>query len=74
MRFIRGACGRAEEIGRVGGMQGSSNAVSPVLYRTAVTVRFFDAAVLALFASGLKEWLLQCGDSLNRPRIMVLAP
>ena len=53
MRFIRGACGRAEEIGRVGGMQGSSNAVSPVLYRTAVTVRFFDAAVLALFASRL---------------------
>jgi len=34
-------------------MQGSSNAVSPVLYRTAVTVRFFDAAVLALFASRL---------------------
>jgi len=55
-------------------MQGASKVVSPILYSTAVTVRFFDAAVLALFASGLKEWLLQWGDSLNRPRIMVLAP
>jgi hypothetical protein len=31
-------------------MQGSSSVVSPILYSTAVTVRFFDAAVLALFA------------------------
>jgi len=40
-------------------MQGSSNVVSPILYSTAVTVRFFDAAVLALFASRLMKRLLK---------------
>jgi hypothetical protein len=59
IRFITRACGRADENGRAEGMQGSSKVVSPILYSTAVTVRFFDAAVLALFASRLMERLLK---------------
>src|SRR5438067_5886633 len=81
IRFITRACGRAEGNGTAGGMQGSSNAVSPILYSTAVTVRFFDAAVLALFASrarsGGRLWSIAPtyagfsgkGDSPNRPSL-----
>src|SRR5260370_39674971 len=47
--------GRAEETGRARGMQGSSGGASSLLYSAAVTVRFFDAVALALFARELKE-------------------
>jgi len=46
--------GRAEETGRARGMQGSSGGVSSLLYSAAVTVRFFDAIALALFAPDLR--------------------
>jgi len=36
-------------------MQGSSGGASSLLYSAAVTVRFFDAVALALFAPDLKE-------------------
>ena len=36
-------------------MQGSSGGASSLLYSAAVTVRFFDAVALALFARELKE-------------------
>ena len=36
-------------------MQGSSGGASSLLYSAAVTVRFFDAVALALFARDLKE-------------------
>jgi len=47
--------GRAEETGRARGMQGSSGEASSLLYSAAVTVRFFDAVALALFARERKE-------------------
>ena len=49
--------GRAEETGRARGMQGSSGGASSLLYiyGPAVTVRFFDAVALALFARELKK-------------------
>src|SRR5439155_10583869 len=50
MRIMGRVGGRAEETGTSGGMQGSSSPALPLLYSTAVTVRFFDAAALALFA------------------------
>lgn len=37
-------------------MQGSSGGTSSLLYSTAVTVRFFDAVALALFAPDLRGW------------------
>src|SRR5258708_23691861 len=46
--------GRAEETGRARGMQGSSGGASSLLYSAAVTVRFFDAVALALFAPDLR--------------------
>src|SRR5437016_5894174 len=50
IRIMGRAGGRAEETGTVREMQGSSSPALPLLYSTAVTVRFFDAASLALFA------------------------
>jgi hypothetical protein len=47
--------GSAEETGRSRGMQGSSGGALFLLYSAAVTVRFFDAGPLALFACDLKE-------------------
>jgi|SRR5438552_3410920 len=48
--------GRAEETGRARGMQGSSGGASSLLYiySAAVTVWFFDAVALALFAPDLR--------------------
>src|SRR6478609_7733810 len=56
--------GRAEENGRARGMQGSSGGASSLLYSAAVTVRFFDAVALALFACELRLVLL--GDEHGR--------
>src|SRR5882757_6774506 len=50
--------GRAEVTGRARGMQGSSGGASSLLYSAAVTVRFFDAIALALFACELGIVLL----------------
>ncbi len=36
-------------------MQGSSGGASSLLYSAAVTVRFFDAVALALFAPGFRD-------------------
>ena len=54
IRIMGRVGGRAEETGTNRGMQGSSSPELPLLYSTAVTVRFFDAAPLALFAARLK--------------------
>src|SRR5438477_8220541 len=53
IRIMGRAGGRAEETGTARGMQGSSSPALPLLYSTAVTVRFFDAVALALFACEL---------------------
>src|SRR5262249_11711823 len=53
IRFTARACRGPRENVTSGQMEDS--AVSPILYGTAVTARFFDAAVLALFASRINN-------------------
>ena len=58
--------GRAEETGRAREMQGSSGGgASSLLYSAAVTVRFFDAVALALFACELELVLFLQGAAVS---------